>query len=621
MKDTFISKTECLSINMKNRRATISVIKRVYVNLPPKRRREVFILGLLMVVVSSVEVISISSIIPFLTILTAPEDSSNIIIFKPLIDLLNISSVSGLRLTFALSFIVLILVSGIFRALFTWRQIKIGMLMSIDISSEVYEKTLYLPYSEIIRKNSGEILAGAQKAKDMVGSIIQPALTLISAIFMLAVVMLALLAINPLVAVSTILGFGIIYYMITSLSRKLLNKNSAIYAKELGAVNRVIQEGIGGIRDVKIDQLERSYSTLYRMTLTKMQNAAASTLLLSQMPRFIIEMLGMIMLTILAYAMVDQQGGVISAIPIVGFVALAAQRMLPVLQQAYAAYISIRGGVDSTLDVLEIIEKKTQKRHRDQDGARLCFETAIELKSVGFVYPNSNKIILKNIDLRITKGARVGIIGETGSGKTTLMDLLMGLIPPSAGEIYIDNQKLDEFNIAQWRTYISHVPQSIYLSDSSVAENIAFGVNAEQIDLPRVCAAAEAAQLTITVESFDEGLDTNIGERGVRLSGGQRQRIGIARALYKQSKLLFIDEGTSALDSATELAVIDQITKSTSPVTVICIAHRLTTLRSCDFIIELKDGGITWVGTYDELVHKKKDEPMFKQRFEHQSSK
>lgn len=586
-------------------RSTISLIKRVYKSLTPKRRQQVAALGVLMVAASFVEAISISSILPFLAALTAPEDVQTIPALRPIFEHLNINTISHLRLVFALGFIGLIIMSGIFRALVTWMQTRLSMAISIDFSVGVYEKTLYSQYSELITKNSGEILAAAQKAKDMVGYVIQPTLILTSSIFMLTALMIALVTLEPVIAISGLLGFGLLYYLAIAANRTILQENSQIYAKELVRVNRVIQDGIGGIRDIIVDQLQQTYSDLYRRTLTKMQRAAGSNFLLSQMPRFMIEMLAMIAMAMLAYVMVTVHGGVNSAIPIIGVIALAAQRILPVLQQAYAAYVSIRGGVDSALEVLDIIEAQLHVQPTFQKK-KINFNNTIELKHVNFRFPNTSKPTIKNITLKIKKGSRVGLIGETGCGKSTLMDLMMGLLSPTEGEISIDDQTLDQFNISQWHRYISHVPQSIYLLDASIAENIAFGVSYDKIDMLRVMEAAEIAQLKSTIESFEGRFDSNVGERGIKLSGGQRQRIGIARAIYKKSSILFMDEGTSALDSETEGAVMAAINKMNSNLTIIYIAHRLHTLRNCDYIIELRNGGVAWAGSYDELIKKEK---------------
>lgn len=582
-------------------RSTIGLIRRIYGHLTVRRRRQLAILGMLMVVSSFVEAISISSILPFLAALATPERVREIDALKPILAYFEINDTSELRLAFTLLFIGLVLLSGTFRIVFFWLQTRLGMAIGIDFSVQVYEKTLYQPYGDLISRNSSEILAGAQKAKDLVGYIIQPTLTFISSIFMLVAVLSALFAIEPIVALSSILGFGALYIFATTASKRLLQTNSRTYATELGRVNKAIQEGIGGIRDVIIDGTQATYSRLYRAALTKMQYAAAGNAILAQSPRFVIEMLGMALLAGITFVLINRDVSFTAMIPTLGVIALGAQRLLPVLQQAYSAYVTIRGGVDSTMDALNLLDQTVSPAVLSERPNRLTFDKTIKVDNLNFSYQSASRMILKDINLEIKRGDRIGLIGATGSGKSTLVDLIMGLLSPTTGAIFIDGQKLCDDNIKDWHSCISHVPQSIFLADTTIAENIAFGVERHEIDMERVHDAAKIAKISQTIESFPEGYQTHVGERGIRLSGGQRQRIGIARAMYKRSRVLILDEATSALDGETESSVMSAIDEIGENVTMLLIAHRLSTLRSCDFLIELKNGIVSWSGTYREL--------------------
>jgi ATP-binding cassette subfamily B protein len=578
-------------------------ISRVYWHLTPRRRRQVIILGILIVVSSFVEAISISAILPFLAALTDPETLSNMKYIKPVLVFLNIVSTMELRFAFTLLFLVLILVSGLFRIIFFWAQSRLSMAIGVDFSVQVYENTLHEAYGELIKRNSSEILAGAQKAKDLVGSIIQPALTLISSIFMLVVVLVTLFAIEPVVAITGALGFGGLYAFVTSISKRSLKQNSCVYAVELERVNKAIQE-VGGIRDIIIDGTQDTFSKIYRGALTRMQYAAAGNLLLSQLPRFVIEMLGMLLLVGITFMMIGREGGFTAAIPALGAVALGAQRLLPVLQQAYAAFVTIRGGLSSTTDALNLLDRTNSQAKKANQINPLCFNKVLRLENLSFRYQPNTRLVLRDISLEIKHGDRVGLIGATGSGKSTLIDLIIGLLNPTEGHIYIDGVKLCQTNIRNWHSKISHVPQSIYLADTTIAENIAFGVEKCDIDMARVRDAARVAQLSQTIESFPRGYQTFVGERGIRLSGGQRQRIGLARAIYKRSKVLILDEATSALDNETEINVMDAIERLAQNTTIIMVAHRLSTLKCCNHVFELKDGEIFWDGTYRNLEAK-----------------
>jgi ABC-type bacteriocin/lantibiotic exporter with double-glycine peptidase domain len=555
-----------------------------------------------MVVSSFIEAISIGSVLPFLAALTTPEKLSEIHVIKKALAYLGINGTFELRVTFTLLFVGLVLVSGLFRILFYWVQIRLSMAIGIDFSVQVYENTLYQPYGELITRNSSEILAGSQKAKDLVGYIIQPTLTFLSSIFILVVVLATLFVIEPVVAISGVVGFGALYVCATTASKRFLQTNSRIYATELGRVNKAIQEGVGGIRDVIIDGTQATFTKEYRRALTRMQYAAAGNVLLSQFPRLVIEMLGMVLLAGITLVMVGRDGNFAAAIPALGVVALGAQRLLPVLQQGYTAYITIRGGIDSTTDALRLLDLATSSvTAASKTFGHLIFEKTLRIESLSFSYRQDSKPVLKDVNIEIRCGERVGLIGATGSGKSTLVDLIMGLLSPSAGGIFVDGQKLCDENVRKWQSSISHVPQSIYLADLTVAENIAFGIERQEIDMVRVCEAARIAQISQSIESLPEGYQTLVGERGIRLSGGQRQRIGLARAIYKQSKVLILDEATSALDGDTENAVMDAIDEIGGGVTMVLIAHRITTLKNCHLILEMKDGSIGWSGTYSQL--------------------
>jgi len=310
-----------------------------------------------------------------------------------------------------------------------------------------------------------------------------------------------------------------------------------------------------------------------------------------------------LLIALSAYSLSQQTNGLAMAIPILGTIAYSAQRLLPVLQQGYGACTYILAGRASLQDVLLLLEQPLPEFVEDPFFLEpIPFHKDIELRHLSFRYNEQTPWILKNLNLSIEKGSKVGLIGETGSGKSTLLDVLMGLLQPTEGSLEIDGRSLSASNLRTWQVRIAHVPQVIFLIDSTIEENIAFGVPKNQIDQNRVRKAAHQAQIANTIEGWSEQYQTFVGERGVRLSGGQRQRIGIARALYKQADVIVFDEATSALDNETELAVTEAIESLGNNLTVIIVAHRLSTLRKCSKIIELAEGGILRTGTYEDLV-------------------
>ena len=311
----------------------------------------------------------------------------------------------------------------------------------------------------------------------------------------------------------------------------------------------------------------------------------------------------MTLIALLAYSLSSSEDGLLAALPVLGAIALGAQRLLPVLQIMYSSFSAIRGGLEVLNDVLNLLDQERLEYKDVGLDFKINFKHSISLENMEFRYQENLPLVLENISIDIPKGARIGFIGLTGSGKSTLLDIIMGLLFCSKGNLLIDGKKIDVTNNVHWQKNIAHVPQSIYLSDNSISENIAFGIPYEEIDHKRVKNVAKCAQIDKTIESLKEKYQTHVGERGARLSGGQIQRIGIARALYKNTDVIILDEATSALDNLTELAVINAIEDLEKDITIIMVAHRLTTLKKCQKIIELKDGKILRSGTYKEITN------------------
>ncbi len=585
--------------------STLVQIRRLWIHIVPRRRRQLGALAVLMIVASSAEVVSIGSVLPLLGVLTSPEKIFTHDLAQPFIQLLQLQSAQELLLPFTLIFILAAIFAGLTRITLLWVQTHLSMAIGTDFSVKIYEHTLYQRYSLHVSRNSSEILAGSQKAKDLVGFIIQPALLILSSVIILVAVALTLLGIQPIIAVAAFLGFGIIYAAFILFTKRLIVKNSQTIATEQIRVTKAIQEGLGGIRDVLIDGTQPVYSKLYKDAFIPMQAAQASNQVVSASPRFGVEALGMVLIAGLAYMLAKASGSggeVTNSIPILGALALGAQRLLPVLQQIYSAYITIKGNQASVRDALDLLDQPMPVHAKAQPADPMDFQTAITLKDLGFRYTPQGPWVLRHLNLQIPKGGRVGFVGVTGSGKSTLLDIVMGLLTPTEGTLLVDNTVVNPQNTRAWQAHISHVPQAIYLSDTSITENIAFGVSAELIDLQRVKQAAEQAQIARTIESWSKGYDTLVGERGVRLSGGQRQRIGIARALYKRANLIILDEATSALDGDTETAVMEGMETLGAGITVLIIAHRLTTLKGCDLIVELANGSVKVKGDYERFT-------------------
>jgi len=580
-----------------------NLIKRLWSHLSRRRQRQFWLLTGLMLISSFAEVVSLGAVLPFIGILTAPEEVFNYPIVADVVLAWGITSADQLVLPLTGVFVAAALIAGAIRIFLLWVSTRIAFSSGADLGIEVYRRTLYQPYRVHVARNSSEVISGiTNKVNGVVFGVLLPLLTLASSIVLLVVVTIALIVIDPMVASVAAVGFGASYALITWMSRRRLHRNSQRIAYEQTQVIKALQEGLGGIRDVLLDGTQPVYCDIYQQADRPLRRAQGSNVFISASPRPAMEALGMVLIAVLAYILSRQDGGVATALPVLGALALGAQRLIPALQNIYSAWASIAGSYTSLANTIELLDQLLPEEVLQPTPVALAFHDAIRFDAVRFRYISDGPWVLGGINLTIPKGARVGFVGSTGSGKSTALDLLMGLLTPTKGALLVDGEPVKEDRLRAWQRTIAHVPQSIYLADTTLAENIAFGVPPGTIDLDRVKLAARQAQIADFIESRPEGYSAFVGERGIRLSGGQRQRIGIARALYKQASVLVFDEATSALDNATEQLVMDAIEGLGSDLTILLIAHRLTTVRSCDIIVELENGQVVAQGTYEQLL-------------------
>jgi ATP-binding cassette, subfamily B, bacterial PglK len=581
------------------------LLLRLWPHLSQRRRFQFWLLLGLMLISAFVEVISLGAVLPFLGILIVPDKIFNHPFVHNWVSGLGITSAQELVLPLTVLFGVGALMAGIFRMLLLWVSTRMAFACGADLSIEVYRRTLYQPYKVHADRNSSEVISSITlKINIVVFEVLLPFLLLISSLVLSVVITVALFAIDPMVAAYTILIFGTCYGLITWFTQQRLKINGQRIAQEQTQVVKALQEGLGGIRDVLLEGAQSVYCDVYRKADCPLRWAQGNNIFVSNCPRYALESLGMILLTVLAYILSHKPGGLAESVPMLGALAIGAQRILPALQQSYGTWARITGSHASLADVQELLDQPVSDESLQPDPEPLDFQDSIKFKGVNFRYNLEGAWVLDGLNLNIPKGSRVGFVGRTGSGKSTALDILMGLLRPVEGEILVDDQPVKGRKARAWQRTIAHVPQSIYLSDNTLAENIAFGIPRESIDMGRVRQAAQQAQIAGFIESTDEGYDVLVGERGVRLSGGQRQRIGIARSLYKQASVLVFDEATSALDNETEKEVMSSIDGLDRDLTILIIAHRISTVRHCDTIIELDQGQIVAQGTFEQLIER-----------------
>ncbi len=555
-----------------------------------------------MIFASFAEIMSLAAVMPFLGALTAPERLfDQPWVRSVLVNHLGFSQPADLLLPITFIFALMALLSGIIRFLLIWAQTRLSHAIGADFSAQIYMRTLHQPYLVHASRNSSQIIAGvSSKAKAIVGGTLIPMMTMLSSSIIFIAVFLVLLAINSGVTLIAVLSFILIYFIVILLTRSQLLDSSQQISDGQNKIIKVLQEGLGGIRDVLLDGTQDILCKQYHEVDARLRKAVANVQIIAVSPRYAVESIGMVLISFLAYFLVLRSDGISSAIPILGVFAMGAQKILPTLQQSFSAWASIRGGQASLSDALDLME---QALPVDLNKfSRLDFRSEIVFENVSFAYSPEGGEVLKNINLRIAKGARVGVIGSTGSGKSTLLDLLMGFLEPTKGKILVDGVEVTYVNRHAWQKCIAHVPQNIFLFDSSISDNIALCDSSEARDSRRIFQAASQAQIEEYITSLDQKFDSHVGERGVRLSGGQRQRIGLARALYKRADLLVLDEATSALDNNTESKVMQSLDEMGRNLTAVIVAHRLSTLSNCSHVIELEAGEIKRTGSYRNII-------------------
>lgn len=555
----------------------------------------------LMVLSAFAEVVSLGAVLPFIGILTVPAAVFTHPVVGRFAAASGVTTPDDLVLPLTIAFIAVALVAGGVRTLLLWVSTRFAFASGADLSMELYRRTLYQPYPVHLARNSSAVISGITKVNGVM-NLLSQLLTLISSAVLLIAILLTLIAIDPTVASVAVVGFGTSYALITVILRLRLRENGKVIAFEQTQVIKALQEGLGGIRDVLLDGTQEVYCAVYHRADLPLRRAQGNNVFLAGGPRFATEALGMIMIAGLTYISSRQPGGIAAALPALGALVLGAQRLMPALQQAYSAWASIAGSEAGLSDILDLLDQSLPADVDLPAPAPLAFCREIRFEAVRFRYSTDGPWVLDGLNLTIPKGTRVGFVGTTGSGKSTTLDLLMGLLTPTEGALLVDGQPITATSLRAWQRSVAHVPQSIYLADDTIAANITLGLPAEAIDSGRIRLAARRAQIADFIESGPEGYAAVVGERGVRLSGGQRQRIGIARALYKQTSVIVFDEATSALDNATEQSVMDAIEGLDRDLTILVIAHRLTTVRRCDTIVELEEGRVVASGTYEELL-------------------
>lgn len=542
----------------------------------------------LMLVGAFAELFNLGAVVVFLSIIAAPESIGRFPLLATILSWLGAETPAGWTYVVTALFCLCVLFAATIRLLLLKKTVSFGFDAACELGSRLFFLTLHQDYIDHTRQNSSEILAAVNKAQQVTGEVLLPAMQATVALILALFIVAGLVWIDPVVALSSGVALTGIYIATSMVSRTQLRRNSMIVARAQGMRFKVMQEGIGGIRDILLDRSQSVFTEAYDRAEADIRDARTTTALASLAPRYVVEALGIVVVAVVACVASLGAGGLTQILPVLGALALGAQRLLPLLQQIYSGWATTIGSRQVLFDLTDLLQRRVPPAAAA--GVSITFENSLAIDRVGYCYNEGGRPALIDVSLTIPRGARVGIAGKTGSGKSTLMDIIIGLLEPTQGAIRVDGVALTAANRHAWQRHIAHVPQAIFLSDASISENIAFGVRPADIDPERVRRAAEQAELTDVIEALPSGYETRVGERGIQLSGGQRQRIGIARALYKQASVLVFDEATSALDNETEAAVMRAIERLDRELTILIIAHRLSTLEGCDMVVRLEGG-------------------------------
>jgi ABC-type multidrug transport system fused ATPase/permease subunit len=580
---------------------TLSLFKKLIPHVGKRKILNILLIQILSLFSSLVEAASVGAIIPFIALIGSPEKVINSQKIKPFIQSLNISTN---KVTYYITFLFILLV--IFSAFLKWILIFLNTRLSNSIGSllayNLYKRTLYQPYIIHTSRNSSEIISGVTRANELVISVILPFFLMFNAIFTIILLFSVLIYLNPFIIITSFFGIGIFYFLVMKIVKRKILHESALMNSRRPLLFKILQEGLGGIRDILIDGTQGYYSDLYYLNEKKFKESQAKVTLINNTPNIAIQSFGISLIAFFA-GYVATNGDMNSTLPFLGALAFGYLRISPALQQVFTSWTSLKSGQASFSYVIDFLSEPLPIYADKIPEDPIVFKDKIELNNIDFKYSQELPYVFEKLSLTINKGSRVGFIGTTGSGKSTLIDIIMCLIEPTNGYVKIDNNIISNKNFRSWQINIAHVPQSIYLSDNTVLENIAFGIPINKIDYIRAENAAKKAQIFDTIDSWEHKFQTQIGERGIRLSGGQRQRIGIARALYKNANVIIFDEATSALDGETEADVMKSIELLGSELTILIIAHRITTLKNCDCIFELDKGRLIKHTSIDFLIN------------------
>lgn len=584
------------------------MLKKLLYFLTPQERKFANFLLMMMFVMALLDMIGVVSILPFIAVLTNPEIiETNTILnktFQVSKDIFDVQTKQQFLIFLGFCVFVLLIISLLFKACTIYLQLRFTHMRGYSLGKRLIESYLHQPYSWFLNRHSADLGKSIlSEVETVVGNAIRPTLDLIANTMVVIILISSLIIVDPKLAIISSLSIGVAYSLIYKITRGYLNRigKERVKANEMRFIT--VSEAFGASKEVKVGGLERSYINQFDEPAKTYAQHTATSQVIRLMPRFGLEIIAFGGLIITILSMMMKGNNFNNILPIITLYAFAGYRIIPAIQRIYASISQLRF-VSPSVDALYNEFKNLKKYNLNHNQDFLDLNKSIKLNNISYKYPNSSKSTLKNININIPARSTVGLVGATGSGKTTTVDIILSLLEANEGSLEVDGNIINKDNCRAWQNSIGYVPQQIYLADKSIAENVAFGIEPQFIDQRAVEHATKIANLhNFVINELPNQYQTKVGERGVRLSGGQRQRIGIARALYHNPKVLILDEATSALDNLTEKVVMEAVSKLGNEITIIMIAHRLSTVKECDIIFLLENGELKEQGTFEKLVY------------------
>ena len=572
-----------------------------------EQKRAVVLMGMVLIM-GLVDTLGVASIMPFMTVLTNPEMIETNFILNYLFNIAGIFGVKTyLEFTFALgiSVFIILITSLSLRGVTSYLQIKFIQMCEYNIGKRLLKNYLNQNYSWFLNRNSADLGKSIlSEVSLIIGSGFKPYINLITQGVISIMIIILLIFVDFKIVITLGLIFFLIYGLIYKVLRKLLKSIGKKRLQDNKLRFTAISEAFGAIKEIKIDSLEEVYVKRFAKPSKSYSWNQALTKIISHLPSLAVQAVSFGCIMLVTLFLIVRSGSFIDAIPVITLYAFAGYRLMPSFQRIYSSISLLRysgPALDSLYNDIKRFKPIVEKSDFIQEDIK--FNENISLNNINFQYPNASKTSLKDINLEISANTTIGLVGPTGSGKTTLVDLILCLLEAQNGTLKVDGKIINKKNIKAWQNLIGYVPQNIYLTDDTITANIALGVDPKNVDYKEIVRAAKNANIHNFIENeLPKKYETFVGERGIRLSGGQRQRIGIARALYKRPQLLILDEATSALDNLTEKIVMEAVQNISKNITIIIIAHRLSTVKECDKIFLLENGKIKSQGRFEELI-------------------